>query len=57
MTGSDFRNIARCAAQRLQEQRSVRIVQDSEFDVVRSLYERAHTLYASEIATDGSTTL
>jgi hypothetical protein len=57
MTGSDFRNIATCAAKRLQAQRSVRTVQDSEFDVVVSLYERAHTLYAREIATNGTTTL
>jgi len=57
MTGSDFRNVARCAAHRLQEQRSIRTVQDSEFDVVVELYCLAHTHYAREIAANGSTNL
>jgi hypothetical protein len=57
MTGSDFRNVAACACARLQAARSVRTVADSEFDVVVSLYELAHTLYAREIAANGHTTI
>jgi hypothetical protein len=57
MTGSDFRNVAACAAARLQAARSFRTVADSEFDVVVSLYQLAHTLYAREIAANGCTVL
>jgi hypothetical protein len=57
MTGSDFRNIARCANKRLRAEQSVRTVQDSEFDAVLSLYSLAHTHYAREIAASGSTAL